>query len=181
MGIVRGATQRLVKLELVGEPNDTLIGYLDSILAELQGGTARYGLPVPDDPAYLSDLSKLEATWREIKTEIANYRQGTGDSDRLLALSEAYFDQANNTVFSADALSLIHIYSAANPLSATAAASVSFRSPILSVSAFTHSKNRSPYLSYLNAPTPDLSLIHILINQLYCSCRCPIAANSGPR
>lgn len=53
VGIVRGATQRLVKLELAGEPNDTVIGSLDSILAELQGGTARYGLPVPDDPAPL--------------------------------------------------------------------------------------------------------------------------------
>lgn len=103
MGIVRGATQRLVKLELSGNPNDPLIDYLDSILAELQGGTARYGLPVPDDPDYLSDLSKLEVTWGEIKTEIGNYRQGTGDGDRLLALSETYFEQANNTVFSADA------------------------------------------------------------------------------
>ena len=63
VGIVRGATQRLVKLELSGNPNDPLIDYLDSILAELQGGTARYGLPVPDDPDYLSDLSKLEVTW----------------------------------------------------------------------------------------------------------------------
>ena len=44
VGIVRGATQRLVKLELSGNPNDPLIDYLDSILAELQGGTARYGL-----------------------------------------------------------------------------------------------------------------------------------------
>ena len=103
VGIVRGATQRLVKLELSGNPNDPLIDYLDSILAELQGGTARYGLPVPDDPDYLSDLSKLEVTWGEIKTEIGNYRQGTGDGDRLLALSETYFEQANNTVFSADA------------------------------------------------------------------------------
>lgn len=32
VGIVRGATQRLVKLELVQQPNDGLITYLDGIL-----------------------------------------------------------------------------------------------------------------------------------------------------
>lgn len=38
VGIVRGATQRLVKLELVQQPNDGLITYLDGILTELNGG-----------------------------------------------------------------------------------------------------------------------------------------------
>ncbi len=105
VGIVRGATQRLVKLELAGEPNDGLIEYLDSILAELQGGPAVYDLPSPNDPDYQAELAKLGQMWEQIKAEISNYRLGTGDSDALIALSEDYFEQANRTVFSADAYS----------------------------------------------------------------------------
>ena len=33
VGIVRGATQRLVKMELAGQPRDVLVVYLDDILA----------------------------------------------------------------------------------------------------------------------------------------------------
>ena len=43
-GIVRGATQRLVKEELNGIPNDLLIAKLDGILDELQSGNGRHGL-----------------------------------------------------------------------------------------------------------------------------------------
>lgn len=37
VGIVRGATQRLVKLELMDQPSDGLVEYLDGILADLSG------------------------------------------------------------------------------------------------------------------------------------------------
>lgn len=106
VGIVRGASQRLVKLELSGRPNDEMIGYLDGILLELQGGEAKYGLPNPGDPAYQRDLIKLEMMWAQMKEEIASYRSGTGDSLELLALSEDFFEQANQTVFSADEYSV---------------------------------------------------------------------------
>ena len=35
-GLVRGATQREVKLEITGNPNDELINYLDGILEDLK-------------------------------------------------------------------------------------------------------------------------------------------------
>ena len=75
VGIVRGASQRLIKLELSGQPGDDMIAYLDSILLELQGGEATYGLPSPDDPAYQRDLAKLELMWGQVKDEISDYRQ----------------------------------------------------------------------------------------------------------
>lgn len=105
VGIVRGASQRLIKLELSGQPGDDMIAYLDSILLELQGGEATYGLPSPDDPAYQRDLAKLELMWGQVKDEISAYRSGSADSSRLLSLSEDFFEQANHTVFSADAYS----------------------------------------------------------------------------
>ena len=49
VGIVRGATQRLVKLELNNKPDDSIVEYLDGILQELKTGKGGYGLPLPDD------------------------------------------------------------------------------------------------------------------------------------
>ena len=43
-GLVRGATQRVVKLEIVGSPDDRLIENLDDILAGLQNGGSKYEL-----------------------------------------------------------------------------------------------------------------------------------------
>ena len=105
VGIVRGASQRLIKLEISDQPSDEMIEYLDGIISELQGGEAVYGLPDPGDPAYQMELAELELMWTQIKAEIAANRSGSGDSTKLLALSEDFFEQANRTVFSADAYS----------------------------------------------------------------------------
>ena len=70
-----------------------MIAYLDSILLELQGGEATYGLPSPDDPAYQRDLAKLELMWGQVKDEISAYRSGSADSSRLLSLSEDFLNR----------------------------------------------------------------------------------------
>ena len=103
VGIVRGATQRLVKLELLQQPNDGLITYLDGILAELTGGTGPYELITPRDDDYQRELTQLDEMWGALKTEIMAYRADGANEAALLALSEAYFEQANATVFAADA------------------------------------------------------------------------------
>lgn len=106
VGIVRGATQRLVKPEIAHQPNDELIDYLDDILLELTSGEGTYGLISPRDENYQANLAQLNALWERLKTEIAAYRAGEENRDTLLELSEAYFEQANETVFSADAYSV---------------------------------------------------------------------------
>ena len=102
VGIVRGASQRLVKLELEDRLSDPLIGYLDGILEELTTGKGKYGLPLPKDENYRKNLNELYQMWDSIKDQIKNYRSGGSDGEELLALSEEYFEQANNTVFAAD-------------------------------------------------------------------------------
>lgn len=103
VGIVRGATQQLVKLELMGQPNDALIDYLDGILVELETGEGAYGLPLlQDSTEYRQNLGDLHRMWGEIKARIAAYRGGEDSGEALLALSEDYFVQANETVFAAD-------------------------------------------------------------------------------
>lgn len=43
-GIVRGATQRLVKMELMGRRNDGLLAEIDEIIDELISGRGPHGL-----------------------------------------------------------------------------------------------------------------------------------------
>lgn len=101
VGIVRGASQRLVKLELNDQPNDIIIQYLDNILKELSGEKGTYGLPFPDDAQYRSDLHELNQLWEQVKVEVADYRIDKKNGKELLKLSETCFDKANDTVFSA--------------------------------------------------------------------------------
>ena len=70
VGIVRGATQRLVKLELAQEPHDDLIAYLDGIQDELRTGEGPYGLIRPDDLEYNNNLSQLQRLWGTLKEDI---------------------------------------------------------------------------------------------------------------
>lgn len=101
LGIVRGCGQRIVKLENSRQPKDSLISYVDGILSELSTGKGKYGLIPLKDRNYETSLKKLSKEWREIKEEIYKVRNGT-DTKRLLALSENFFDTANDTVFIAD-------------------------------------------------------------------------------
>ena len=51
-GLVRGDTQRAVKLEITGTRNDELIAYLDDILSDLTSGDGHYELVKLKDAAY---------------------------------------------------------------------------------------------------------------------------------
>lgn len=105
VGIVRGATQRLVKLELNNEPSDELITYLDDIQENLRDGEGKYDLILPDDEEYQECLGQLEDRWEELKEDIYTYREDHSEKDELLKDSESYFALANDTVFAAEAFS----------------------------------------------------------------------------
>lgn len=100
-GIVRGATQRLIKQEMNGSPNDDLIPYLDGILSELSTGQGENGLVALPDAEFQGLLAKMRRSWDEIKAEIAQVRDGA-DGQRLFALSESYFELADQTVSAAE-------------------------------------------------------------------------------
>ena len=99
VGIVRGASQRVIKLETNDRPDDTLIAYVDGILKELLTGEGKYGLERTDYKEFNEDLELLNDKWLLIKKEIDKVRSGA-DKDQLLDASEELFDIANKTVFS---------------------------------------------------------------------------------
>lgn len=104
-GIVRGASQRIVKQELNHMENDALIEELDKILAGLSEGDAEYSLSVLDSPVYQMYVSQMEVSWNMIKEEIQKVRNGEDDA-KLYEMSEDYFDLANSAVSAAEAYSV---------------------------------------------------------------------------
>lgn len=101
-GIVRGATQRGVKLEIAAMPNDSLIKELDGIIDELQHGGSQYHLIKLEDRAYQEDLQNLSTYWITLKKEIQISRQTGYRNTNLLDMSETYFHLADRVVSDAE-------------------------------------------------------------------------------
>ena len=100
-GIIRGATQRLVKQEMNNAPNDELIRYLDGVLIELSTGQGENGLSALPDAEYQSLNTQMIDAWDALKLEIARVREGADDR-RLYELSEEYFLLADRAVSAAE-------------------------------------------------------------------------------
>lgn len=102
LGIARGATHRLVKLELQQQPHDELIAYIDDIIYDLKNTDGKYGLEKIPNVDYQQQFSALNTLWHRVKSNIYAVRQNPANSPLLLQSSEVHFEIANNTVFAAD-------------------------------------------------------------------------------
>lgn len=100
-GVVRGATQRLVKQEVSNVPNNGLIWKLDGILEELQTGEGENNLILLKDAEYQKLLAQMGEMWEELKEEILKVRGGK-DSTRLFLISESYFSLSDKAVNAAE-------------------------------------------------------------------------------
>lgn len=56
-GMVRGGTQKIVKEELYGQPNDEMILQMDTLLDALTNGSEKYHLTKIEDASYQQSLS----------------------------------------------------------------------------------------------------------------------------
>ncbi|MEO1400453.1 MAG: methyl-accepting chemotaxis protein [Cyanobacteria bacterium J06635_1] len=108
-GIVRGATQRLVKLETNGQTSDELIQKLDRLVNGLINGDPALRLPKATDPEYLAKIQAVESAWQQLKITIAQYRQNPSFKSKLIADSEAYFELTDEAVFAAERVSTAHV------------------------------------------------------------------------
>jgi len=101
-GIVRGGTQRLIKLELSGKPSDEVIANLDKIIAGLSEGSKELNLTKVGDSKFISKLNEVNTKWKSLKDLIKNYRQDKAISGKLIEESENYFKLTNELVYSAE-------------------------------------------------------------------------------
>lgn len=100
-GLIRGATQRLVKQEMNGQKNDKLVDELDQILLGLARQDNIYGLEGFEVLEFQQCIIPMQRVWEDLKDEIQKVRKG-GDSRRLYELSEEYFVLADNAVSEAE-------------------------------------------------------------------------------
>ena len=100
-GLVRGATQREVKLEITGNQKDELIKYLDNILSGLRYQEGQYDLVKIHDKEYQDKLRIQSEYWEKLKTEIGEVRSKGYQNTDIVIMSEIYFDMPDETVFPA--------------------------------------------------------------------------------
>ena len=108
-GIVRGATEKLVKNEISGDPNEPLINRLDGILYDLQTGKGDYQLNKCGDKDYQHKLLEIQEVWEEMKREIKMLRGGADDTN-LYRLSEQHFKLSDQAVSLAEQYSDKKLY-----------------------------------------------------------------------
>lgn len=101
-GFVGGATQIVVKEELYGKQNDSLIKLLDEMIPMLRTGSAAYKVTILDDHIYQEYMEKIKNEWEKIKEEIYKYRAG-GSSKLLYEYSENTYEDTNLASFAAQA------------------------------------------------------------------------------
>jgi methyl-accepting chemotaxis protein len=101
-GIIRGTTQRLIKLELANLEQDDLIDEVEQIIYGLIEGDRSLGLPPATDPNFLQKMEAVRTGWFTLKARIQEARTLTIPDDRLLQESELFFDLSHAAVFAAE-------------------------------------------------------------------------------
>ncbi len=101
-GLVRGATQRLVKLELSYQRNDELMARLEEYLYGLAGYENNYNIVHMTYAPFQKSISDLLLIWDELKISIYNYRAGLTSSEELLEISERHFHKADEATHNAE-------------------------------------------------------------------------------
>ncbi len=102
-GIVRGASQRWVKLELQDTQNAKLSDKIDQIITGLLEGDQALNLPKATDAAYRAKMLEVKTAWEQLKAKTARARAGNASDESVVRDSEAFFELTNDSVFLAEA------------------------------------------------------------------------------
>ena len=90
-GLVRGTTQRMVKLEMAGEPQDEMRREIEAYIQGLREGDASLSLVRLSDPDFQAKMKELSGYYLQVKQEIIQLRR-TGQADSyLIAATEQFF------------------------------------------------------------------------------------------
>ena len=90
-GLVRGTTQRMVKLEMAGEPRDEMCREIEVYIQGLREGDASLSLVRLSDPDFQDKMKELSGYYLQVKQEIIHLRR-TGKADSyLIAATEQFF------------------------------------------------------------------------------------------
>ena len=103
-GVVRGATQRAVKLEIVQKSDDKLIAYIDGLIDSLINGNEELGLSAATDLEYITRMEAAKVQWGKVKGLIQQVRSNSTPAinNALLIESETLFELTNAAVGAAE-------------------------------------------------------------------------------
>lgn len=82
-GLVRGKTQRIVKLEISGTPEDALLGDMASYIEGLRFGSSELNLVRLDDADFQAKMAALSSEFDDLRNELILVRQ-RGMNGRLV-------------------------------------------------------------------------------------------------
>lgn len=74
-GLVRGKTQRIVKLEISGTPEDDLLGDVASYIEGLRFGSSELDLVRLDDADFQTKMTALSSEFDDLRNELILVRQ----------------------------------------------------------------------------------------------------------
>ena len=87
-GLVRGKTQRIVKLEISGQPQDGMIADIDALIDGLRFGSDELSLVRLNNDAFQRKMQELDDYFQALKQEISRVRAvGSNNTDIIPTVS----------------------------------------------------------------------------------------------
>ena len=90
-GLVRGKTQRIVKLEISGQPQDGMIADIDAFIDGLRFGSDELSLVRLNNDAFQSKMQELDDYFQALKQEIGRVRAVGSNNTDIIPISETFF------------------------------------------------------------------------------------------
>ena len=97
-GLVRGGTQRLVKLEIAGEPQDEKIDTIQSYIDGLREGSKELDFVRLNDREFQDKMQELDTYFQELKKEIYMVREKGYQNTEIISKSEKFFGICDEAV-----------------------------------------------------------------------------------
>ena len=86
-GLVRGETQRMIKLEDAEEPQDKMMNTISSYIQGLREGSNDLNLVCLDDKDFQSKMEELDSYFEELKKEILSVRENGYENTDIIEKS----------------------------------------------------------------------------------------------
>ncbi|WP_270362715.1 ATP-binding protein [Eubacterium ramulus] len=104
-GLVRGGTQRWIKMEITGNPRDKMMEAVESYIDGLQNGSEDLGLVRLKDAKYQAKVEEQKEYFQKLKEEVQHVRESGYDNTNIIEDSETFFQICDDATGLAEAYS----------------------------------------------------------------------------
>ena len=91
-GLVRGTTQRVIKLENAGQMQADMIGDIDAFIDGLRYGSSELNLVCLKDKDFQNKMTELDGQFEDLKDEIQAVRTYGYEDTKIIEKSDAFFN-----------------------------------------------------------------------------------------